>query len=165
MPSVGHDSSTSLSFGPGEYAPTEEAYTSVGTFASTAARKTRSLPATLTWCVIDSVRPGWISHARWTTASAPRSSGTRSEAAMSAAWKVVRANARSGARRATATISSTLGSASSDSSTLVPTFPVAPITTTRITHPYPIPPPRHRGRRFVSWPGVRPPGSISLGRR
>ena len=28
---MGHDSSTSLSFGPGEYAPTEEAYTSVGT--------------------------------------------------------------------------------------------------------------------------------------
>ena len=34
--SVGHDSSTSRSFGPGEYAPTDEAYTSAGTPASTA---------------------------------------------------------------------------------------------------------------------------------
>ena len=73
-----------------------------------------------------------------------------------------RANARSGGRRATVTISSIVGSASTDSSTLVPAFPVAPITTTRMTRPYPMPPPRHRRRGFVSWPRVRASGSISL---
>lgn len=45
---------------PARYAPTEEAYTSAGTPASMTAWSSRSLPATLTRCVIDSVRPGWI---------------------------------------------------------------------------------------------------------
>src|ERR671915_238834 len=46
MPSVGQLSSTRRSLGPGEYAPTDEAYTSAGTPAAATARKTRSLPCT-----------------------------------------------------------------------------------------------------------------------
>jgi hypothetical protein len=49
MPFVGHRSSTVRFLGPGEYAPTDDAYTSDGTPASTTARKTRSEPPMLTW--------------------------------------------------------------------------------------------------------------------
>ena len=44
-PSRGHDSSTARSFGPGEYTPTEEAWTSASTPAATAASNTRRDPS------------------------------------------------------------------------------------------------------------------------
>jgi hypothetical protein len=46
---VGQLSSTPRSFGPGAYAPTEEAYTSLPTPAEAAAPNTRALPSTFTW--------------------------------------------------------------------------------------------------------------------
>src|SRR3954465_13047769 len=76
-------------------------------------------------------RPGWISHARWTTASAPRKSGTRSDAAMSARANSTLGTARRGARRASPSTDSTRSSPASAPSRLVPTLPVAPTTTTR----------------------------------
>src|ERR671915_21024 len=79
MPFVGQLSSTPRSFGPGAYAPIDDAYTSAGTPAAAAARNTRALPST----------------------------------------------------------ESTAGSSASERSTLVPTFPLAPTTTTRIAQGYP----------------------------
>jgi uncharacterized membrane protein (GlpM family) len=83
------------------------------------------------------LRPGWISHAKWTTASAPRTIGTKSELVMLAVAKVVRGYERCAGRRATATTSSTAASSLSASSRLVPTFPVPPKITTRTRSLYP----------------------------
>ena len=78
-----------------EDAPTEEAYTSERTPARTTAcsKGTRRLPSTFTRRVIASSRPGWISHAKWMTASAPRKIGSRSLSATSAWTKRARPSA------------------------------------------------------------------------
>jgi hypothetical protein len=63
-PWVGHDSSTQRSFGPGEYAPTDEAITTAPTPVAAAARSSAAVPSTLV-CHIDlSSRAGWIAQAR-----------------------------------------------------------------------------------------------------
>src|SRR4051812_41824053 len=133
MPPVGHDSSTARSFGPTEYAPTDDAYTKAGTPALPAALNTRALPSTFVARVTSSLREGWISQARWTTASAPENRGSRAPRVMSAAAQSVLAKLIDGSRRATPSTESTAGSCASACSTLVPTFPVAPTTTTRIS--------------------------------
>ena len=89
MPSVGHDSSTRRSFGPGEYAPIDDACTSAPAPAATAASNTRRVPVTFVRASAASSRDGWISQARWMTASAPSNSGSSGSAATSAAtWRV-----------------------------------------------------------------------------
>ena len=75
-------------------------------------------------------RPGWISQARWITASAPRNSGTRSALETSACAQSVFGSSRPGGRRAMPRIESTAGSRASERRTLVPTLPDAPVTTT-----------------------------------
>src|SRR5215211_609992 len=113
----------------------DEAYTSVGTRAAATALSTRALPSTLTsWsCCLS--RPGWISQARCTTASASWNSGRSGLRAMSACRHVVFGNDRAGIRRATPSTESIAGSAASERRTLVPTFPLAPSTTTRMLAP------------------------------
>ena len=64
------------------------------------------------------------------TACAPRKIGPRSDEVTSALTNSLLPNARRGSRRATATISVTDASADNARTTLVPTFPVAPVTTT-----------------------------------
>ena len=71
MPPVGQDSSTRRRFGPGLYAPTDDATTTCPTPASAAAASTCRVPATF---VAARTRSSWFgcsSQARWTTASAP----------------------------------------------------------------------------------------------
>src|SRR3954453_1844357 len=133
MPSVGQLSSTRRSFGPGEYAPTDDAWTSAGTPAAATASNTRVDPWTFVSQSLSRSRPGWISHARWTTASAPRKCGTRSSRTTSAAVHSTFGTRSSGSRRATPSTDSTAGSAASARTRLVPTLPVAPTTTTRIS--------------------------------
>src|SRR5947209_11595423 len=72
-----------------------------------------------------------MSHARWMTTSAPRNRPTRSSCSMSAWAHSVRGADHCGSRRATPRIDATLGSSASAATTLVPTLPVAPSTTTR----------------------------------
>ena len=137
MPSVGHDSSTRRSFGPGEYAPTEDAYTSRGTPACATARKTLRLPSTLVARVTDSSRDGWISQARCTTASAPSKWRVRSSRDTSAVTHVVFGNSVAGRRRAIPMIDSTAGSPARLCNRLVPTLPEAPVIATRMPVGYP----------------------------
>src|SRR4051794_11123670 len=132
MPVAGHDSSTARSFGPAAYVPTDDAWTILGTAAAAAVSNTRRLPSTLVARVTDSSREGWINQARCTTASAPRNVGLRSAFAMSAWTQRVFGSVSFGARRLMPTISSTAGSATSARSRAVPTFPLAPVTTTRM---------------------------------
>src|SRR3954447_26799323 len=146
MPSVGWLSSTSVSFGPGEYAPTEEAYTRRETPASATAPNTRSLPTTFTDSVSDSSREGWMAHARCTTASAPANSLVRSADRTSAAAHSTFGSSREGRRRAIPRIESTSASSTRDDRTLVPTFPVAPTTTTLMAGQYPWAPATNRER-------------------
>lgn len=73
-----------------------------------------------------------MSQARCTTTSAPRNNGTRSARDTTAAAHSTFDSERFGSRRAIPSTESTSGSAPSAGSTLVPTFPVAPVTTTRI---------------------------------
>src|SRR3954451_14368686 len=120
MPFVGHDSSTARSFGPGEYAPTEDAYTSAGTPALTVQEKTCCDPSTLVAYSAASSREGWISHARWTTQSAPRKCGTRSSRVMSDCTHSVFGQVACGVRRAIATTDVTVSSRASACSRLVP---------------------------------------------
>src|SRR5947199_1794236 len=72
-----------------------------------------------------------MSQARWMTTSAPRNRPTRSSCSMSAWAHSVRGADHCGSRRATPSIDATLGSSASAATTLVPTLPVAPSTTTR----------------------------------
>jgi hypothetical protein len=141
MPVVGHDSSTARSLGPGAYAPTEDAYTSAGTPALATASNTRCEPSTFVAWVAASSREGWISHARCTTQSAPRIKRTRSVlgSAMFAVRHVTFGYCPLGARRATPVTSCTRSSRARASSTLVPAFPLAPMTTTRMSRRYPSP--------------------------
>ena len=94
--------------------------------AAAAASKTRRLPWTLTALEHGASREGWISQARWTTASAPANSSSSGARVMSAATNVVLGACQSVWRRARPTISVTAGSAASAETTLVPTLPVAP---------------------------------------
>ena len=132
MPSVGHDSSTRRSFGPGEYTPTDDAWTSAPAPACAAASNTRFEPTTLTRSSSRSSREGWITQARCTTASAPAKCGSSGSEATSARTQRVRGLCQSGSRRAMPTISSTRSSAARARSSAVPTLPVAPVTTIRM---------------------------------
>ncbi len=118
--------------GAGEYAPTDEACTSVGTSARVTASNTRMLPSTLLRQVVAGSCVGWNAQARWITASAPANSRTRSnrsEATSTAAHSVFGGD-QSGIRRASPRTEPTSGSSARARTTLVPTFPVAPVTTT-----------------------------------
>jgi hypothetical protein len=66
------------------------------------------------------------------TASAPAKTEPRSEVRMFASTQLVFAGVQEGARRATPTISSISGLSLNARTVLVPTFPVAPVTTTFI---------------------------------
>src|SRR4051794_24752949 len=110
----------------------EDAWTSVGTPAATAASNTRWEPCTFVASSVCRSREGWISHARCTTASAPAKCSSSGEEVMSAAIQRVRGLRQSGARRAIPTISVTRSSRPSAVTTLVPTLPVAPVITTRM---------------------------------
>src|SRR4051812_37534483 len=110
---------------------------SVGTFAAAAARKTRTEPSTLTPRVAVRSREGWMSHARCTTASAPRKTSVRSAVATSAASQEVLGGANDGRRRAIPRISCTSGSAASARRSAQPWLPVAPVTTMRMAPSYP----------------------------
>src|SRR5215208_5636736 len=74
-----------------------------------------------------------MSQARWTTASTPRKREVRSEYLTSAWAHSTFGSSSSGRRRARPSIDSTASSSTSDRSRLVPTLPVAPTTTTRMT--------------------------------
>src|SRR4051794_33703266 len=110
---------------------------SVGTLAAAAARKTRTEPSTLTPRVAVRSREGWMSHARCTTASAPRKTSVRSAVATSAASQEVLGGANDGRRRAIPRISCTSGSAASARRSAQPWLPVAPVTTMRMAPSYP----------------------------
>src|SRR5829696_663811 len=124
----------------GEYVPTEEAYTSAPTSAAAAASNTRRVPSTLTASSCAASRDGWISQARWMTASAPRNSSASGASTTSAATQRVRGTCSCGSRRAIPTISVTRASEASTLTTLVPTLPVAPVTTMRILMALPMRP-------------------------
>src|SRR4051794_14750720 len=98
------------------------------------------------------------------TASAPSKISSRGSRTMSAdRYSSFPGPGSAGARRATPTIDSTAGSASSARSTLVPTLPVAPRTTTRIGGRYPgsptAMPPTTNGDQPVTRVTLRPLGS------
>src|SRR5215213_9699328 len=135
MPVVGQLSSTRRSFGPGAYAPTDDAYTSVPTPAAAVAANTRALPSTFTERTRRWSRAGWISQARWTTASAPWKCGRSGELATSAARHSSLGKLALGTRRHNPSTDSTAGSSASERSRLVPTLPLAPVTTTRTARP------------------------------
>ena len=71
MPPCGQVSSCARSSWAGEYAPTDEATTRWGTPAAATARATWAVPATLTRHSRARSEFGWMSQARWTTASTP----------------------------------------------------------------------------------------------
>ena len=71
------------------------------------------------------------------TTSAPANRRPRSSVVTSALTHCVRSGVHAGIRRATPTICLTRASRPSASSTLVPTLPVAPVTTIRMTKPFP----------------------------
>src|SRR4051794_40129715 len=98
------------------------------------------------------------------TASAPSKISSRGSRTMSAdRYSSFPGPGSAGARRATPTIDSTAGSASSARTTLVPTLPVAPRTTTRIRGRYPGSPtpmpPTTNGDQPVTRVTLRPLGS------
>src|SRR4029079_15175371 len=88
-------------------------------------------PSTLMCRSREGSRAGWISQARWTTASAPRKSRTRSECATSAVAHSVFGKSSCGRRRETPTTDSIAESPATAWRRLVPTFPLAPVTTMR----------------------------------
>src|SRR5919199_6398307 len=109
----------------------EEAYPKAPPPASATASNTRRLPSTLLRHVATGSWVGWKIQARWTTTSAPRKWLTRSEEVMSALAQLAFGDAEDGTRRARHTISSTSLARSRVSTRLVPTFPLAPVITTR----------------------------------
>ena len=118
-----------------------------GAGAAAAAWNTRRLPSTFTRQVACRSRPGWISQARCTTASAPANTCSRGARATSAALHSTLGKRMPGMRRATPTTLSTAGSSASALSTLVPTLPLAPVTTTRMGRSMPpLTPPQTPGR-------------------
>ena len=130
MPSRGHDSSTGARPRPREYTPTDDACTSTGTPAAATASNTRSLPKTFTEASVSGRCDGWMSQARWITASAPRNAVTRSWRRTSAPSHSTFGRASAGAWRAMPSTSSTRSSAASAATTELPTLPVAPVTAT-----------------------------------
>src|SRR5919202_1342996 len=110
----------------------EEACTRAPTPSWGVASNTLGLPRTLLRQVTTGSWVGWKSQARWTTTSAPRKWLTRSEEVMSALTQLAFGDAEDGTRRARHTISSTSLARSRVSTRLVPTFPLAPVMTTRI---------------------------------
>src|SRR5436190_10000908 len=104
---------------------------SAGTPALAAESNTRLLPSTFTRHVVASSREGWISQARWTTTSAPSNREARSASTTSARRQLVFSKRISGTRRATPRTSVTCSSSANRASRLVPTLPLAPVTTIR----------------------------------
>ena len=139
VPSVGQDSSTTCPGSAGEYAPTELAATSAGTRVRAIASASRRVPTTFVAHIARTSRAGWMSHDRCTTASAPSMIGARSSTATSASTQSTFGGYHVGRRRATPTTTSTAGSSPRRDRRLVPTLPVAPVTTMRMTAPYPCP--------------------------
>src|SRR2546423_7000027 len=144
-PVTGHSSVTFSSLGPGAYAPTEEATTSAGTLARTAASATCAVPVTLVRRIAARSWLGWICQARWTTAAAPANASVSSRTASAPPTSTAcqstpsygaPAGAR-GTRRATPVTASICSSRARRRNSAVPTLPDAPTTTTRIPHPYP----------------------------
>src|SRR5919198_3813362 len=89
------------------------------------------LPSTFVRQVAAGSCVGWKAHARWTTASASANSLTRSACweARSTADHSVRAGDHSGIRRASPSTDPTCASSERRRTRLVPTLPVAPVTT------------------------------------
>ena len=116
-------------------------------------------PWTLTASSARSSRDGWISQARWTTASASRKWPLEQSVATSASPSASSAGPP-GRRRARPTISVTRGSAASAASTLVPAFPVAPVTTMRMRSACPC----RTGAKRRAW-RARREGSPTVHRR
>src|SRR5687768_4221987 len=100
--------------------------------ASATARKRRWLPQTFVRRSAAASRDGWIAQARWTTASAPRSSERRSSSLMSASAHSVLGNSTAGRLLETPSTDSTVASSASAVRRLVPTLPLAPTMTTLI---------------------------------
>ena len=96
------------------------------------ASKTRRLPSTLIRSSVTASREGWIAQARWMTASAPSKIAPRSAVRTLASTQLVFGGAQVGSRRASPTISSISWLSLRAWTVLVPTFPVAPVTTTFI---------------------------------
>jgi hypothetical protein len=109
----------------------------VPTPAAAAAANTRALPSTLTERTNAWSRAGWISHARWTTASAPWKCGRSGELATSSERHSVFGKLAFGTRRQRPSTDSTAGSEASERNRLVPTLPLAPVTTIRTATGYP----------------------------
>src|SRR5829696_1985954 len=109
----------------------------VSTPASIAARNTRSLPRTLARQVTVGSWVGWNSQARCTTADEPAKAGARSSIPTSALIQRVLGGCHSGRRRATPTISSTVGSSARAAMRAVPTLPVAPVMVICMTLSFP----------------------------
>src|SRR3989337_1393287 len=117
----------------------DEAERIAGTPASFVAYAARIVPATFViHCLVRS-REGWMIQARQTTASAPRRSGARSSVTTSAEAHSTFSTFRFGSLRATPRTDSTCGSIESERSTLVPTLPLAPTTTTLMLRALPRP--------------------------
>ena len=138
-PSVAQPSPRGTSSGAGEYAPTLEATTTCGTPARRAASRTRRVPATFTSCSRRRSWLGWIAHASWTTASAPanaavrvvdRTRRRRRRTPTHVATSYGAGGVPRGTRRATPTTEVTVPSSTNRRSSAVPTFPLAPTTTT-----------------------------------
>lgn len=112
----------------------DEACTRTRTPAAAAARNTRWLPTTFVRQRAASSWDGWMAQARWTTASASAKWRLRSSSATSAVANVVLGGrqAAAGRRRATPTTAVISGAAAKASTEARPTFPVAPVTTTRM---------------------------------
>lgn len=113
----------------------DDAYTRLPTPADATASRTRMEPRTLFFHVSSGSWVGRNTHARCTTASTPAKRGSRSSTATSACTQSVFGSDQAGRRRAMPTTWFTASSVASRSTRLVPTFPVAPMMTTRMTAP------------------------------
>src|SRR3954451_16483552 len=98
------------------------------------ASRSRPVPVTFVFSITDSSRDGWIIQARCTTTSAPCTTFSLSDEMSATSQLTLGSNSSmspEGRRRATPTTDWIRGSAASFFISAVPTFPVAPITTTR----------------------------------
>src|SRR5215207_3416024 len=87
--------------------------------------------------VVTGLWVGWNSQARWTTTSALWKRGASSSRLVSTVAHSVFGACHAGGRRARPSTELTAGSSASDWTRLVPTFPVAPTTTTRMRSGFP----------------------------
>lgn len=87
------------------------------------------LPSTFALQVVTGLWVGWNNHARWIRTSAPRRCGASSSFATSACAHWVLGACQFGNHRASPSMEVTPASEARDSTTLVPTLPVAPVIT------------------------------------